>query len=578
MPGREMTRRELAFAVVGACLLAIVMTWPLVLHLGADVPRDIGDPLAEAWQPAWGGHALLHQPLHFFDANRFWPIKDSLAFGDALIGYAPAGIIGNGPHAALVRYDLLFLFAYALAFFGAYLLARELGLSPAAAVIAGVAFAYAPYRLEQDGHMQVISSGGIPLAIAFAVRGIRLKHPWWLFVAWVVAWWQVSLGFVLGLPFAYGLAGSVVVAGVVWLVRRRPQLDRRLLIAGAAGAVFFVAATYLIAHPYLHIANEFPESKRSTHEVSGFSGPLKVFLTAPEENFIWGQATAGIRNSLMDIPEKTLFPGLAIVALALVGLGSSRLSRRMRIGLGAGTVVLLVLELGFQLEGGLLWPYRVLYDVLPGWNAIRTPGRIATFSTLTLALLAAAGGETLMRAAWRSRLPTWSPVALAGLLALVIVTEGRSLPFDPFDDQKQPPVPSLGTSTADLPQPQLHLPALKAKENRAYQLASTDGFPEIVNGRASTNPHTILTLISDMDSFPDAATVRELQDYGVRTVILHVGLTEGTPQAGAARKSIAGLPLRSYRLPGLVVYEVGSSNASSGPRAGSRAAGTSGPD
>ena len=75
----------------GACLLAIVMTWPLLLHLGDIVPRDIGDPLAEAWQPAWGGHALLHQPLHFFDANRFWPIKDSLAFGDALIGYAPGG-------------------------------------------------------------------------------------------------------------------------------------------------------------------------------------------------------------------------------------------------------------------------------------------------------------------------------------------------------------------------------------------------------------------------------------------------------------------------------------------------------
>jgi hypothetical protein len=67
----------------------------------------------------------------------------------------------------------------------------------------------------------------------------------------------------------------------------------------------------------------------------------------------------------------------------------------------------------------------------------------------------------------------------------------------------------------------------------------------------------------------------------VRTVVLHLGLTEGTPQAGAARKPIAGLPLRRYRLPdrpGLVFYEVGSSNASPGPSAGSRAGGTSGSD
>jgi hypothetical protein len=578
MRPQEMTRRELAFAALGACLLAIVMSWPLLLHLGATVPRDIGDPLAEAWQPAWGGHALIHQPLHFFDANRFWPIKDSLAFGDALIGYAPAGISVNGPHDALVRYDLLFLFAYALAFFSAYLLARELGLSPVGAAIAGAAFAFAPYRLEQDGHMQVISSGGIPLSIAFAVRGIRLRRPWWLFFAWVIAVWQVSLGFVLGLPFAYGLAGAVLVAVIAWLVRGRPPIPRRMWVAWGAGLLFFLAVTYVIAHPYLNIANDFPEAKRSTHEVAGFSGPLKVFLAAPEENFVWGDATAGIRTSLTDIPEKTLFPGLAIVALALVGLVSSSLSRRMRIGLLVGTIAIMILELGFTLEGNLLWPYRWLYDVLPGWNAIRTPGRLATFSSLTLALLAAAGAEALLWALRRHGLPSWAFAAAAGLLVLVIVTEGRSLPFDPFDNQAEPRVPPQAVSTADVPTPQLHLPALTAKENRAYQLASTDGFPDIVNGRASTNPRPIQALIRDMSTFPDAATVRLLQDYGVRTVILHLGLTEGTPQAGAARKPIEGLPLTMTRRGGLVIYEVGSSNASSGPSAGSRTGGTSGPD
>ena len=90
----------------------------------------------------------------------------------------------------------------------------------------------------------------------------------------------------------------------------------------------------------------------------------------------------------------------------------------------------------------------------------------------------------------------------------------------------------------------------------------------------------MLDLVKHMATFPDAATVRELQAYGVRTVVLHLGLTEGTPQAGAQRKPIAGLPLTRYTLPdrpGLVFYEVGSSSASPGPSAGSRAAGTSGP-
>jgi hypothetical protein len=553
-------------------VLAIVMTWPLLINLGSVVPRDIGDPLAEAWQPAWGGHALLHQPLLFFDANRFWPLKDSLAFGDALIGYAPTGIIGRGPHAAMVRYDLLFIFAYALAFFGAYVLARELGLSPAGAAIAGAAFAFAPYRLEQDGHLQVISSGGIPLAIAFAVRGVRLKRPWWLFWAWVVAAWQVSIGWVLGLPFAYGLAGAVAIGLVAWLIRGRPPIPRRMIVIGAAGAVVFIAITYWIAHPYLYIADNFPAAKRSPHEVAAFSGPLKVLLTAPEESWVWGSATAGFRNSLTTLQEKTLFPGAVIVLLAVLGMFSSSLSKRTRIGIGVVAVFLVVLELGFRQEGGLLWPYRVLYDVLPGWDAIRTPGRLATFTSLALALLAAAGGEALLRAVRRRGLPAWSSAVVAGGLVLVIITEGRSLPFDPFDNQAMPEVPPAQPSTQEIAAPQLHLPALTAKQNRAYQLASTDSFPDMVNGRASTNPAVVLNLVRDMANFPDAATVRELQEYGVRTVILHLGLSEGTPQAGAARKSIEGLPLTACRLPDLVVYELGSSSASPGPSDGSRAA------
>src|SRR5262245_50427574 len=125
------------------------MHWPLVLHLGESVPRDLGDPLAQSWQLAWGGHALTHQPLDFFQANQFWPARDSLAFSDALVGYAPLNVIGSGPTAAIARYDLVFMLAYAVAFFGAYVLARELGIGPAGAAVAGAAFAFAPYRLEQ---------------------------------------------------------------------------------------------------------------------------------------------------------------------------------------------------------------------------------------------------------------------------------------------------------------------------------------------------------------------------------------------------------------------------------------------
>ena len=209
------TRRELAGCAALAVALAVALHWPLALHLGDRIAQDVGDPLVQAWQVAWDGHALAHQPLRLFQANQFWPLPDSLAFSDALVGYAPAALAGNGPRAAVARYDLLFLASFALCFAGAWLLARELGSGRAGAAVAGAAFAYAPWRLEQEGHLHVLSSGGIALAAWLLVSGYRRGAPGAIVAGWLVAGWQLSLGFSLGLPLAYGLAAATAAAVVV---------------------------------------------------------------------------------------------------------------------------------------------------------------------------------------------------------------------------------------------------------------------------------------------------------------------------------------------------------------------------
>ena len=98
-----------------------------------------------------------------------------------------------------------------------------------------------------------------------------------------------------------------------------------------------------------------------------------------------------------------------------------------------------------------------------------------------------------------------------------------------------------------MPGPQLHLPAERGEDNRRYTLWSTDGFPDIVNGRASTRPDSIEDLIADMETFPDEATVERLRDYGVRTVVLHTGRVIYTDQAKAARAPVKPLGVRKTR-------------------------------
>ena len=322
------------------------------------MPKDLGDPLPQAWQIAWGGHALQHQPLDYWQSNMYWPLENSLAFSDALVGYAPFGMIGEGFEAAIARYDLLFLFAYALAFIGAYLLARELGVGRAAAAVAGVAFAYAPWRLEQDGHMHVISSGGIPLALFLLVRGYRRGSVGTVVAGWLVATWQLALGFTLGLMLAYLLAVLAVVLLLCSWRRERPP--RGLLAASAAGAAVFAAMGVLLALPYQEVRDDHPESERTADTVAAFSGGPEMFLAAPDQSTIWGPITEPVRDELDFVPEQTLFPGLLVLVLA--GFGLSRASpfpKRLRIGLGVGVLALAVLSLGFQTPAhGVPYPYR----------------------------------------------------------------------------------------------------------------------------------------------------------------------------------------------------------------------------
>jgi hypothetical protein len=199
-PSPAFAGAELLLIVLAGVLLAVVTSWPLVLHLPSRIAPDLGDPVRTAWQIAWVGHAMLHDPLHLFDSNAFYPHPLSLAFSDSLLGYGPAAFFGSGTVAALVRYNLLFLFAWSLCFVGAYLLARELGLGRLGGAAAGVAFAYAPYRVTEAGHLHVISSGGLPLALFLLLRGYRRSSRKLVLAGWLVSAWQVSLGVTLGLP------------------------------------------------------------------------------------------------------------------------------------------------------------------------------------------------------------------------------------------------------------------------------------------------------------------------------------------------------------------------------------------
>jgi hypothetical protein len=559
--------RELAAVVLAGVALAVVTSWPLVLHLPSRIAPDLGDPVRTSWQIAWVGHAMLHDPLHIFDANAFYPHPLSLAFSDSLLGYGPAGFIGSGTVAALVRYNLLFLAAWSLAFVGAYLLARELGLGRLGAGAAGAAFAYAPYRVTEAGHLHVISSGGIPLALFLLARGYRRGSHKLVLAGWLVSAWQVGLGFTLGLQFAYLLLVLALLAVFFWWRAGRPALPHRLLAVTCIGLAVLGAVTVYQSRPYLRVAHEYPTAKRTLKEVKNYSAGPAALLAASSENRVWGGATSGMRAKVHSKNESVFFPGGLILVLAVIGLAAPLYARRLRIGLLVGIVCCSVLALGFGITGAG-YPYRLLYDFAPGWDGVRVPGRIFSLATLFYALAAGAGAQVIALWAdrWGRRRAVVGLSTIAGVVLVIgIVGEGAG-------HLGHPVVPQPASAEIGLPGPRLDLPTDGAYD-RVWQYFSTDGFYKIPIGNSTFDMPAVDDLRGGMSGFPDRASVEKLRYYGIRTVVLHTRpltlpgvhgyvIPEPPDPAAAAAKPVAGLGLTRRQVGASVIYEIGP-----GPRA-----------
>ena len=539
---RDLTVREVAVVATGSVLLAVAMTWPLVLRWHTHVVRDPGDPLLQAWQVAWTGHALRTPGVSLFAANAFWPLPDSLAFSDALLGYAPVGLVGSGLAAATVRHGVLVLFACALALVGGHLLARELGARPAAALLAGVVVAWAPWRLNHLGHLNVLSTGGIALTFWLLLRGYRRGSWRPVLAGWLVATWQLSLGLGAGLFFAYTLAVVAVVALVWWWRAGRPPPPRAVVVATVGGVAVLLVATGVQALPYLRVLEAHPEAVRTVGYLELYSPPVRGLLAAPSTSVVWGDLTAPLRQGMTWAPEQTRFPGAVAIVLGAVGAVAGTGRRWVRSVLVAVVVVTTLLALGTSVGGGAI-TYLPLHEVLPGWQGIRTPGRWMTMATLALALLAALGADRLLE---RGR-----PAGRTAVAALVAVAVLEGVGATPVVE-----VPRPDADAALAAAPRLHLPSTVTGDQVFMLWSVADGFPPLVNGTSGFEPRFLAELRRDVADFPSAASVARLRALGVRSVVVHPDAARGTPWAGAASRPVAGLGITRHTVPGAVVHDL----------------------
>jgi len=115
------------YALVAYTLLAILLTYPLVLNFATHVPGDGGDDPALAWNLWWVPHALinLHQsPI--YTQHMFYPIGINLAFYTLTYLNAFLAIPIQYAFNLVIASNVNVLFSLVMSGFGAYLLVKYL--------------------------------------------------------------------------------------------------------------------------------------------------------------------------------------------------------------------------------------------------------------------------------------------------------------------------------------------------------------------------------------------------------------------------------------------------------------------
>jgi hypothetical protein len=301
--------RECGVFVAFVALTAL-MTWPWLRH-PLDTVSDLGDPYNIAYTLWWDYHQTFRDPRHLFDATIFYPYRDTLAFSEHDYGIAllffPLFALGVRP---LAVHSLATFFAFVLSGYGAFRLARTLTSSYGAACVAGVAFAFIPYRFQRLPHLHYIFAGWIPLlfeALVLFVRGRSWRRASWLGVAFLLNALTCITWFILTL-IPLGLSAAFL---FVWYKAWR---SRALWIRGAValGAASLALLPFLL--PYRRVAAAYG-FVRDAKEVTTYSANALNWLAASPRLKIW-EGLGGAAAT----EEMSLFPGLLLPLLAFAAV------------------------------------------------------------------------------------------------------------------------------------------------------------------------------------------------------------------------------------------------------------------
>ncbi len=408
-------------------LLSIALTWPLLPALSTRVIGIGVDPLSNVWTMWHVREAMLGREPLFFVPRSFFPA------GVPILTHLPGPLMGIvalpfwvwGP---LGAYNAIMLLGVFLTGYGAYLLARDLGLAPGIAIFTGVSLQLAAMPVAGLlGHMDKTLLGLLCLILLTFLRAMNpQRSAWWgvvtgalVLLAALDSGWHFGI-LTIALPYFF----------LVALVMAKPGTRGRVFRRG----VIVALTTLVLVGPFVYLIVSTTRDLGISTDVGAQSGAyapdlLEFFLPSPVSRLLgaWARDVGGALGIYAGRPwniERAVSLAWVCLALSLVALVARVRAAWQWLGF---TLLMVVIALGpylhafgqdrfTALQFRVPLPYSLVIQI-PGFGFMRDPGRFMMMGFIGLSVAAGFG------LAWLTQRfgPTWRLPLIGGALALALL-------------------------------------------------------------------------------------------------------------------------------------------------------------
>jgi hypothetical protein len=383
--------------IPGYIIIAIVTTYPLILNLSSLLgPAE--DNQMFIWNLWWFKYSIFDLGTSpFYTHYLFFPEGANLLFHtfsplNNVFALILAPLFGY-----IISYNLLILFTFIIGAYGAFLLARQLGIGYEASFIAGVVYSFCPFHFAHAAHHLNISSiQFLPLLLYFAIKACQTRKFKFIIISSLLLAANFYLDYYI---FLFSI--FLLIPLLFFRFNENPNSKRRwqvkpLLIILVAGIVL----TAPLAIPMLKesLSGKFEQ----TLGYNIFVADLIGFIFPHAHHWTKFLDISNTINSTYvgNYWESAVFLGYAVLIMAVWAICKKKFRLKNYFIFTGALGAVLALGLYPHLLGKaisfLKLPYYII-SYVPGLNAARSPGRFVILTYLALAIFAAVAADSWIR-------------------------------------------------------------------------------------------------------------------------------------------------------------------------------------